>query len=97
VSTFPEVFLKPVNGSVGPVSAGGGEVVAKVISKTPANMSQLPAQQASIRDELKQQKARDRVQLFEDGLRKRLEQEGKLKVHQDVLSRIIQNYTQKSS
>jgi hypothetical protein len=60
-------------------------------------MSQLPAQQASIRDELKQQKARDRVQLFENGLRKRLEQEGKLKVHQDVLSRIIQNYTQRNS
>jgi len=57
----------------------------------------LPAQQASIRDELKQQKGRDRVQLFEAGLRKRLEQEGKLKVHQDVLSRIIQNYTQKNS
>jgi peptidyl-prolyl cis-trans isomerase D len=97
VSTFPEAFAKPVNSLLGPVSASGGEAVAKVVSKTPADMSQLPAQQASIRDELKQQKARDRVQLFEAGLRKRLEQEGKLKVHQDVLSRIIQNYTQKNS
>ena len=97
VSSFPDVFGKPVNGLIGPVPAGGGEAVAKVVSKTPADMSQLPAQQASIRDELKQQKGRDRVQLFEAGLRKRLEQEGKLKVHQDVLSRIIQNYTQKNS
>jgi peptidyl-prolyl cis-trans isomerase D len=97
VSTFPDVFGKPVNGLLGPVPAGGGEAVAKVVSKTPADMSQLPAQQASIRDELKQQKGRDRVQLFEAGLRKRLEQEGKLKVHQDVLSRIVQNYTQKNS
>jgi len=97
VSTFPEAFTKPVNSLVGPVSAGGGEVVAKIVSKTPADMSQLPAQQASLREELKQQKVRDRVQIFESGLRKRLEQEGKLKIHQDVLSRIIQNYAQKSS
>ncbi len=97
VSTFPEAFTKPVNSLVGPVAAGAGEAVAKIVSKTPADMSQLPAQQASIRDELRQQKVRDRVQIFEAGLRKRLEQEGKLKVHQDVLSRIIQNYTQKNS
>jgi peptidyl-prolyl cis-trans isomerase D len=97
VTTFPEAFTKPVNSLVGPVSAGGGEVLAKIVSKTPADMSQLPAQQASIREELKQQKVRDRVQIFESGLRKRLEQEGKLKIHQDVLSRIIQNYTQKNS
>lgn len=97
VSTFPDAFTKPANSLIGPVSAGGGEAVAKIVSKTPADMAQFAAQQASIRDELKQQKARDRVQLFEDGLRKRLEAEGKLKIHQDVLSRIIQNYTQKNS
>jgi peptidyl-prolyl cis-trans isomerase D len=97
VSTLPDAFSKPINSVIGPVSEGGNEVVAKIVAKTPADMSKLASQQASIRDELKQQKARDRIQLFENGLRKRLEQEGKLKVHQDVLSRIIQNYTQKSS
>jgi peptidyl-prolyl cis-trans isomerase D len=97
VSSIPDAFTKPVNSVVGPVSAGGGELVAKIVAKTPADMSLLPAQQTSIRDELKQQKARDRIQLFEAGLRKRLEQEGKLKVHQDVLSRIVANYSQKNS
>jgi peptidyl-prolyl cis-trans isomerase D len=97
VSSIPDAFTKPVNSVIGPVSAGGGELVAKIVAKTPADMSLLPAQQTSIRDELKQQKARDRIQLFEAGLRKRLEQEGKLKVHQDVLSRIVANYSQKNS
>jgi peptidyl-prolyl cis-trans isomerase D len=97
VASIPDAFTKPVNSIVGPVPAGGGQLVAKIVAKTQADMSLLPAQQASIRDELKQQKARDRIQLFEAGLRKRLEQEGKLKVHQDVLSRIVQNYSQKTS
>lgn len=97
LSTLPDALTKPVNSIIGPTAAGGGEVVAKIVAKIPADMSLLPAQQASIRDELKQQKVRDRVQLFENGLRKRLEQEGKLTVHQDVLTRLVQNYSQKNS
>jgi hypothetical protein len=38
----------------------------------------------------------DRQALFEAGLKKRLIDEGKLKIHQDVLSRLIQNYTTRS-
>jgi hypothetical protein len=53
----------------------------------------LPAQSASIRDELKQQKARDRATLFEDGLKKRLQDQGKLKIHQDVITRLVQSYS----
>jgi hypothetical protein len=45
-----------------------------------------------IRDELKQQKQRDRAQLFQDGLRSRLTADGKLKIHQDVINRIVQGY-----
>ncbi len=97
LSTIPDALTKPVDSIVGPVSAGGGQVVAKIVARTPADMALLPAQRASIRDELRQQKVRDRVQLFENGLRKRLEQEGKLKVHQDVLNRIVQNYSQRNS
>ena len=60
-------------------------------------MAQLPAQQASIRDELKQQKVRDRIEIFQAGLRNRLEREGKLKVNHDVLNRIVQSYSQRNS
>jgi type III secretory pathway component EscR len=48
---------------------------------------------AGIRDQLKQQKTTERAQLFEDGIKKRLQQEGKLKIHQDVITRLVQSYS----
>ena len=75
---------------------GGNQVVAKTVAKTAADASLLAAQSAGIRSELKQQKENDRVQFFQDGLKKRLEQEGKLKVRQDVVTRLVQSYTTRS-
>jgi len=95
-TSLEAAFSKPVGSLIGPVSVPGGQVVAKVISKTQADISGIPAQMESIRGDLKQQKIRDRTQLFEDGLKKRLEQEGKLKVHQDVLNRLVKSYTTRS-
>jgi peptidyl-prolyl cis-trans isomerase D len=92
-STLADAFTKPVDSLFGPVSVPTGRVVGKVLSKTPASDTDLAAQTASIRDELKQQKARERTQLFEDGLKKRLQQEGKLKIHQDVITRLVQTYS----
>src|ERR1019366_6654818 len=88
-SSLPEAFAKPVGSLFGPVSVTGGRVVAKVLARLPADLNDLPAQTASIRDELRQQKTRDRTSLFEDGLKKRLQDQGKLKVHQDVITRLV--------
>jgi type III secretory pathway component EscR len=68
-------------------------VVAKVVAKLPADLTELPAQTASIRDELRQQKTKDRSTLFEEGLKKRLEDQGKLKVHQDAITRLVNTYS----
>ena len=95
-STVPDAFTKPDGAVFGPVSVTGGQLVAKVIAKTPANMADLAAQRETIRTELKQKKTTDRATLFEEGLKKRLTAEGKLKVHQDVLARLVQNYTTRS-
>jgi peptidyl-prolyl cis-trans isomerase D len=95
-STIPDAFSKPVGAIIGPQSVSGGELVAKIVSKTPANMAELPAKMASIRDELKQQKQRDRAQLFQDGLKARLTADGKVKIHQDVIARIVASYSAKS-
>ena len=51
---------------------------------------------ATIRNDLKQKMTSDRSTLFEEGLKKRLIDEGKLKIHEDVLSRVIQTYTTRS-
>jgi peptidyl-prolyl cis-trans isomerase D len=92
-STIPDAFTKPLGALLGPFAVVGGRGVAKVVARTPADLSTLPAQSASIRDELKQQKIRDRSTLFEDGLRKRLQEQGKLKIHQDAITRLVQTYS----
>lgn len=95
-TSIEAAFSKPVGSLIGPVSVPGGQVVAKVVSQTAADPAGLVAQTKTIRADLKQQKARDRAQIFEDGLRKRLEQEGKLKIHQDVVTRLVKSYTSRS-
>ena len=92
-SLLGDAFTKPVGSLLGPISVPGGRVVAKVVAKIPADLSELPAQTATIRDDLRQQKTRDRTAMFEDGLKKRLQEQGKLKVHQEVITRLVQSYS----
>lgn len=95
-ATFNESFDKPLNAIVGPLPMGANKVIAKTVAKIPADLAGLATQRAGIRDEIKQQKERDRAQLFEDGLKKRLEAEGKLKVHQDLITQLVKTYTARS-
>lgn len=92
-STVPDAFTKPDGALFGPVAVPGGEVVAKVVAKTPANIADLAKQIGGIRTELRDKKTTDRSTLFEEGLKKRLIAEGKLKINQDVLTRLVQSYT----
>ncbi len=85
-------FLKPNGTIVGPVLMPDGTVVAKVVEHIAADMSQLAAERVTIRDQIKIQRAKQRDQLFEAGLKERLIQEGKIKIHQDVINQIIAGY-----
>jgi peptidyl-prolyl cis-trans isomerase D len=88
-----EGFNKPDGAVFGPTGVpDGGTVVAKVISHIPADMSQLPAQRNIIRDDIKSQRARERNTLFESGVKDMLVKQGKVKIHQDVINRLIANY-----
>lgn len=89
---YNAVFTQPAGSIVGPITTPDGTVVAQVISHTPADMAKLADQRSTIRDEIKSQKARDRDQLFEAGLLDRLTKEGKIKINQDVIQRIVANY-----
>jgi hypothetical protein len=55
-------------------------------------MSNLPALRAEIVDSLKGDKARERNTIFESGLVERLEKEGVVKLHQEVVGRIIASF-----
>jgi len=90
------IFTQPVGAIVGPVSVTGGQMVAKILTNTPADPAGLMAQRQKIMDDLRQQKARDRATLFQQGLRDSLAASGKLKVHQDVIDSILAGYRQRS-
>jgi peptidyl-prolyl cis-trans isomerase D len=87
-----EGFKVPAGTLIGPIPTPDGQVVAKVVSRVPADMSKLADQRNTIRDDLKSQKARDRSGVFEAGLRDALVKQGKIKIHQDVISRMIAQY-----
>jgi peptidyl-prolyl cis-trans isomerase D len=92
-SYVSEGFSKPEGTVFGPMGVpDGGTIVAKVISHGGADLSQLAAQRNIIRDEIKAQRARERNTLFETGVKDMLIKQGKIKIHQDVINRLIGNY-----
>jgi hypothetical protein len=95
-SSVPNLFTKPVGTILGPDSESSGQLVAKILSITPADAAGLILQRAKILDDLKQQKTRDRVAFFQQGLRDSLVASGKLKINQDVIDQILASYRQRS-
>lgn len=95
-SSVPDLFSKPVGTILGPDPVSSGQLVAKIISNTPADPAGLAAQRAKILDDLRQQKIRDRVTFFQQGLRDSLTASGKLKINQDVIDQILASYRQRS-
>jgi peptidyl-prolyl cis-trans isomerase D len=92
-SMLPDAFTKPAGSIIGPNSlAAGSKVVYKVVEKIPADLSNLAAQRVAIRDQIKSQKGQARNALFEEGVRDALTAEGKIKVHQDVIDRLLASY-----
>ena len=86
-------FSKPDGTVFGPIGTpDGAQLVSKVIAHASADLSKLPEQRATIRDEIKSQKARDRNALFETGVKDALTKQGKVKIHQDVFTRLMSAY-----
>lgn len=85
-------FSKPDGSLIGPIVTPDGTVIAKVVEHIAPDMSKLPAERAQLRDEIKRQRANDRATIFDAGVRDALVKEGKIKVHQEVVTRLINNY-----
>ena len=95
-SYLQDAFARPDGSFLGPISVPDGTVVARVTAHIPADMSKLPEQEAAIRTDVRTQKERDRESLFAEGVRDILIKQGKIKVHPDVLKRLIANYSSAS-
>jgi peptidyl-prolyl cis-trans isomerase D len=89
---YIEAFTKPVGTVLGPLDTPEGMVVVKVIAKTPADESQFAAQRERIVEEIKQRRAQDDDALFEDSIVSKLMSEGKIKLHIDVMKRILERH-----
>ena len=87
-----DAFPKPDGTIMNPIPMPEATVVVKVMEHVPADMGQLAEQRDKIREELKVQKARVRGNMFQDGLVDELERQGKLKLHPDVINRIISSF-----
>jgi peptidyl-prolyl cis-trans isomerase D len=92
-SMLPDAFTMPVGSIIGPKGfTADSRVVCKVVEKIPADMAALASQRDSIRNQIKGEKGRARNSLFEEGVRDALTKEGKIKVHQDVIDRLLASY-----
>ena len=92
-SYVSEGFTRPEGTVFGPIGTpDGATVVAKVVAHVEPDLSKLPEQRATVRDEIKSQKAKDRNMLFESGVKDALTKQGKVKIHQDVFSRLMAGY-----
>ena len=91
-SMISDAFTQPVGAVLGPVAAGEQQIVYKVASKTPPDLSKLAEQRNDLVSALKSRKANSRMELFEDSLRAALIRQGKVKIHQDVINRLVGSY-----
>ncbi len=91
-SVLAAAFTQPAGSIVGPATVASQTIVAKVLEQIPADPAQLAAQREAIVSQIKGRKAQERLSLFEDSVRTRLVQEGKVKIHQDVVNRIAASY-----
>ncbi len=91
-SILAAAFTQPAGSIVGPATVSGQTIVAKVLEQIPADPAQLAGQREAIVSQIKGRKAQERLSLFEDSVRTRLVQEGKVKIHQDVVNRIAASY-----
>jgi peptidyl-prolyl cis-trans isomerase D len=91
-TSLPGLFDKPVGDILGPVPLDNQRVIAKIVSKTEPNVADMATQITAIRNDLKSKLARERNMIFEDGVRQTLQKEGKIKIHQDVIDRLIAGY-----
>ncbi|MGA3187100.1 MAG: peptidyl-prolyl cis-trans isomerase [Bryobacteraceae bacterium] len=83
-------FTSPIGTILGPTDVQGRDVIYKVMAKTPADMLGFAAEKETIRSNLRQEKARERLSLFMDSVTAKLTADKKLKVNHDLVTKLGQ-------
>ncbi|HTA67626.1 MAG TPA: peptidyl-prolyl cis-trans isomerase [Bryobacteraceae bacterium] len=91
-SYFGDAFDKPVGSIIGPINAGAQTVVAKIVERQEPDMSKLAQERDAIVLALKGKKTAERQVMLRDSILSTLIQQGKVKMHRDVINRLIARY-----
>ncbi|MGA2145072.1 MAG: peptidylprolyl isomerase [Bryobacteraceae bacterium] len=86
-------FKQPVGSVFGPVPLPDGTLIGRVIARIPPDPGRLASERATVRDQVKGERAQQRDRLFEAGVKQELIRQGKIKYHQAVIQRLIAEYT----
>jgi len=89
---LPDIFLKPVNSVIGPVSVEGKNIIYKIVDRQTPDPNNYSNERDAAIQELKQQKARAMYGLFQDSLMEQARQDGKLKIHQNAIRQLIADF-----
>jgi peptidyl-prolyl cis-trans isomerase D len=87
------VFTLPVGAVHGPHRVGDRTFYLKVTERKEADMTLFAAERESILNEIRGSKIAERRELFEAGLVEALKNQGKLKVNETVLTRVLNSMT----
>lgn len=91
-SAVVEAFNKNVGDLVGPVTVDNKWFFVRVVGKKDADMSQLAARRGEIVNLVKNRKASERADIFEETLVKKLIKDGKITIIDAAKKRIAQGY-----
>ncbi len=91
-SVLDAAFHSAPGAVIGPLGVAGQTVVAKLVEKIPSDPSKLAGQRDALIAQIKGRRQQERMSLFEDSVRSRLVQEGKIKIHKDVINRLVASY-----
>jgi peptidyl-prolyl cis-trans isomerase D len=91
-SQFNALFSKKPGEHVGPMDGQGGVFFLRLIEKIPADMAKFAAERDQFQVNLKGRKARERKEIFNDGLVQQLVKEGKIKIYDNAIKMLAQTF-----
>ncbi len=91
-SYFSDAFTKPAGTPLGAINVGTQTVVAKLDEKQSPDPAKLAQERQAVVMQIKNKKTEERDKLFQDSIMTKLTEEHKIKIHKDVVNRIVQSF-----
>lgn len=93
VGEIYQAFDVPVGSTLPPFQSAARMFLVKVIGREEANLAELASTRDEVRKQLSSVKSQERLQLYLEGVRTRLEKEGKIKIDSQKVTAMMQGGT----